>query len=750
MNFQLFLTASTDIVCALDTKHRIHWANPAAEKILTCHVTNKLTKQPITNFIHHDDTKATTQYLQAQISNSKFAEQHQNALILSNRVKTSDKKYLWVDWTVVFDPNTEFFYCIGKDVTQAKSTQAALQALETATNVGVWDLDPETNEVTWSSKVHEIHETDPLTHKPTLETAMAFYPQESLPILNEALEKMAKGEELPFEVQIITASKKRIWVESKMFTETRDGMVVRQFGTFEDITQKRAQQIENDKLNARIELAMKTSSIGIWEFDIETERLTWDDQMHSIYELSKEDFSHSFDDWSNLVFSEDKDEANKSFEEALQQISIFANNFRINTPTGKIKYIRAIGKVTGDKQGNAKYITGINWDVTDEEKARISLQVAKEQAEAADIAKTNFVANMSHEVRTPLNGIVGALQLLQNPQNNTDPKALIDIALKSTSGLISIINNVLDFSKIQANHLILETTPVNIEALVNEVVTEQSFCIGDKPLTCSVKVTPESQGLWFADSVRLKQIVNNLVNNAHKFTQEGEITVELFIKNQNVCLRVADTGIGMNAEQLEKLFTPFAQADETISRKYGGSGLGLSISKQLIDLFDGSIDVTSKLGKGTSFVVSLPLTRASKNALGKTVSIAKRLPLINDKVIYIAEDNEINQTLIAQMLAPTNAILLVFNDGKTLLEGLQRKTPDLILCDIMMPVMDGISACKAIRETNSTVPIVAFTASVLEEDIAKYFAHGFNDVLAKPVVIDELRKVITRHLVEVD
>ena len=449
------------------------------------------------SFIHPDDRDTTISAFERILNKEKITD-------FTNRYKDISGKYRWFNWTVTMDAEKQLIYCMGRDVTIHKRAEATLEVLEESTGVGVWDVDPQTDEVYWSPKVHDIHETDWATFKPDLETAINFYAPEAIPMLTDAMEQMAKGERVNFELPLITARGKRIWVEAHMYAELREGVVIRQFGTFENITEKREERINNEKLKERVEMAMKTSNIGVWEYDVESGFLSWDDQMFALYELDKANFSNSFKDWENTVLPEELELINTEFKQALESGGVFANQFRIKTKDNGIKYISAIAKVIVDTQRKSTVVTGLNWDITEQEKSKQALMEAKEQAETANIAKSSFLANMSHEIRTPLNGIFGTLQLLQKMENNDTQGKLLNTALKATKGLTHIINDILDFSKIQANKLNLEFLPCDIEQLTFDVLDEQALLAKQNDVNVKSIVADEAKGHWFTDPIRLK------------------------------------------------------------------------------------------------------------------------------------------------------------------------------------------------------------------------------------------------------
>ena len=353
--------------------------------------------------------------------------------------------------------------------------------------------------------------------------------------------------------------------------------------------------------------------------------------------------------------------------------------------------------------------------------------------ERANQAKSLFLANMSHELRTPMNGVVGTFQLMSRLPHQDESHDLIEQGLLSSQALLSIINDILDFSKIEAGKLRLDLVPTNVEKLFQSVVFELSPQVEDKGLRLTLDKSDTFEPAWQTDPVRLKQILLNLLSNAIKFTEQGEIRIRLASSATGIEFSVSDTGIGMTASALDSLFVRFEQADKSTTRKYGGTGLGMAITKQLIEMMLGSIEVNSQPDRGSEFIIKLPLThcklvetRVQRTAPGKT-------PDLRGVTVLLAEDNKINQTIFTKMLAPTQAQCLIANDGVEAVNLFNEHSIDLIFMDIQMPNMDGVEACKRIRQQSPKVPIIAVTANIYEADVQNYLQSGFNAHLGKPV-----------------
>ena len=388
---------------------------------------------------------------------------------------------------------------------------------------------------------------------------------------------------------------------------------------------------------------------------------------------------------------------------------------------------------------------GIAYDLTEQIEKESALAEAKESAEKANLAKSEFLANMSHEIRTPLNGIFGTLQLLRDAKTKPKQLKFIELAEKSTKTLNRLVNDILDFSKFEAGKLDLNICPVDLALLISEIELELTPSVQQKKLALNVNIDLKHSS-WMADELRLKQILLNVLSNAIKFTHKGEIN--LIISEQDsdgINLIIEDTGIGMNELSLQRLFQRFEQADKSITRRYGGTGLGMSITHSLVNLMNGKISVTSKENIGTRISISLPLVAAEAP---KTIAHdSARLPVeMDERTLLIAEDNDINQVIINSMLEERYKTIHTVENGQLAVEFATTRHVDVILMDIQMPIMDGIEACKRIKSLQPNTPIIATTANVFEEDIALYKSVGFDACIAKPFEQQQLFEVIQNAL----
>ena len=381
-------------------------------------------------------------------------------------------------------------------------------------------------------------------------------------------------------------------------------------------------------------------------------------------------------------------------------------------------------------------ICSIVQDISKQRLVEKQLKTARRRAEEASKMKSEFLANMSHEIRTPMNGILGGLQMINDDVLDAKSKLMLENASSSAKSLVTIINDILDYSKIEDKKLELEKQPFSMIDVLKSVKFDIDGIVSNKGIQLISHIEAGFSDSWLGDIVRVKQILLNLVSNAVKFTDKGSVTVNIYETQHNtekaLGFEVIDTGIGMNKEAKRRLFERFSQADNSTTRRFGGSGLGMSIALNLIEMMDGKIDVKSESGCGTAISVILPLPKTDKKK-GNTDHKALVAPRLINRKILIAEDNEINQVVIEALLESTKANLTIVENGKLAVEAAEKDRFDLILLDIQMPEMDGVEAMKRIRHFSSHTPIIALTANAMVEDVSSYLSLGFTAHVAKPI-----------------
>jgi signal transduction histidine kinase/CheY-like chemotaxis protein len=434
----------------------------------------------------------------------------------------------------------------------------------------------------------------------------------------------------------------------------------------------------------------------------------------------------------------------------LSEISIFTKDIAAGNLGSRLK-VEGEGEL-GELQNHINEMAkSLDTQQKELEHRFAELQSAKKEADEANKAKSLFLATMTHELRTPMNGALGMLQLLSTTDMNSEQSNYIDIAIKSSEHLLNVVNDILDFSKIENGDLELEKRLCSPAALFDVILKPLEYEANKNGIDFNYRIAPELESVKiYVDDVRVRQIILNLVSNAVKFTHGGSVTITLLSEKrdqEHLCLTlcVADTGIGIAVSDQAIIFDSFRQADGSNQRHYGGSGLGLSIVKRLCELMDADLTMNSKLGEGTQFTIHLECQYESQQIEDPIITPQN---ILLGKSVLIVEDNPVNQMLVANIVKRWNMTAITVNNGKECLIELQRQTIDIVLMDLQMPVMDGYEASRQIRLLTGfkSLPIIALTANNVQEDKERCVSIGMNDFLTKPVSLSLLKEKISYWL----
>jgi len=425
----------------------------------------------------------------------------------------------------------------------------------------------------------------------------------------------------------------------------------------------------------------------------------------------------------------------------------------IKKKSGELMPMIISGAPIFDQNGRLAGSIGLHVDISSQKETEKILAEAKERAEASSHAKEVFLAHMSHEIRTPMNAIIGMSSLLSNTELTGKQKVYLDAIRTSSKNLLSIINDILDFSKIEAGKLNVETIGFSVEKMVKNVIGSVNHLAAGKSIMLSFKIDPQIVPVVLGDPTRVNQILLNLLSNAIKFTPDGKVELIAKVlkqegKTQKICFEVKDTGIGIEHTKMDKIFESFSQEDDSVSRKFGGTGLGLTISKQLVELMGGQIGVQSTKGVGTTFYFEIDFKIGTfKDLPHDQQDIPHAVNKLKGIKVLLVEDNQLNQFLATTILEGKGVIVETAGNGLEAIESVKKQEFDLILMDIQMPFMGGIEATEKIRhELNLKTPIIALTAKALSGDEKRYQEAGMNDFLSKPFEPESLIKKISQIL----
>ena len=515
-------------------------------------------------------------------------------------------------------------------------------------------------------------------------------------------------------------------------------------------------------LNQRLELALESANMGVWDYDPINNILIWDDKQFEIFGIHKKSFEGLYSAWVNAIHPEDRERASQESLDAITNKRNFNSEFRI-TKNGEIRYIKGQAVVVLDSSQNVVRMIGVNYDVTELKETVSSLEQEKKKAEVANLAKSQFLARMSHEIRTPLNGMIGLTSLALRASLSKEIRDYFEQIRFSSNSLLKILNEVLDFAKLESGKMQSETNSFRLLSLLEESKNLFTPSASLKKNTYDFDIDSNIPEYLIGDETHLRQVLVNLIGNAIKFTSEGSITVsaklnKFFNGHADLVISVEDTGIGISPEDIPKVLRPFEQADEGISRKFGGTGLGLSISQELLALMNSQLQIASIPGKGSSFSFHLQLKIDSTNP--SITSINNAPPLIStnreeldlgdvkNKLILVAEDNPINLEVISQMLKILNVNFLSVGNGLECIDMISKHHFDLILMDIQMPILDGFSTTQKIRtmEHLKDIPIIGVSAGISKDNQSLYIQRGMNDTLNKPFTLEELFEVLKKYL----
>ncbi|MCF8352234.1 MAG: PAS domain-containing protein [Bacteroidales bacterium] len=572
-----------------------------------------------------------------------------------------------------------------------------------------------------------------------------LHPDDKDRVIKRILESKIKLEKWEDEYRVILPQKGELWLRGVAQPELLENGSTLWHGYIYDITDIKKDQIETKRLKEQFELAVAGTNDGIWDWDLTTNKLFLSKRWKSMLGYTDEELKNEFDTFLSLVYEEDMEYVNHYVQRYLNgEDEVYSPEFRMKHKDGSLRWILAKGEALRDAEGRPFRMAGSHIDITKRKNAEFDLQIAKEEAEAANKAKSQFLAVMSHEIRTPLNGVIGFTDLLSKTPLKEVQKHYCDHANASGKALLGIINDILDFSKIEAGKLELDIIETDVIELLEQACDIIKYQAEEEGLELLLNLQHGVPRMAHLDPLRLMQVLTNLLSNAVKFTEKGEIELKLTfspMKNGrgHYHFFVRDSGIGITGEQQEKLFKAFSQADGSTTRKYGGTGLGLVISNLLAEKMGSSIQLDSAIGEGSvfSFAIETDCRFIEELQPGP-------LPVKN---VLVIDDNETQRRILEDNFMHWNVAFSECGNGRDALKILRRKRFDLLIVDYYMPHLDGLATIQMIQEelnvSPETLPVILLHSSTddlrLREECRML---GIIYKLVKPVKPDELYHLI--------
>ncbi|TSJ40637.1 PAS domain S-box protein [Mucilaginibacter corticis] len=705
--------------------------------------------------VHWDDREGCSQFLSSVATSTEKEYEHR---LITPTGKLKYIKIIIGNKEFHDDGRLKRIVGIIQDVTDVKLSEKAIKRgrselleAQKIAKIGNWNWDLTTNKISWSDEIAAIFEVAPevVVHLGVRRLLLTYIHRNDKFILQHLFKSATIIPNYTCVLRIITSSGKTKYLSVIVgnVLKAENGIARKIIGTLQDITARKQVEIDYKRTENKYKLVLETIKLVAISLDNQGNIIFCNQYLANLLGYDQKEIIGMH--WSdNFIPKECKQEISEMItENAVPQHYINP----VLCKNGTERVISWQNTVSYDENGLLKETTSIGEDITDQQKATKELIFAKEMAEKASRFKSDFLSIMSHEIRTPMNAVLGTTNLLLLDNPRPEQLEYLNILKFSGENLLAIINDILDYNKIEAGKLELNQLKFNICALAKKIKQTFTAKAAEKKLKLTLSLDEKIPEFIIGDQMRLSQILNNLIGNSVKFTHRGRISIELKAEQVDenratIRFTVEDTGVGIAAENLSMIFDPFTQEPTIRNTNNIGTGLGLAITKRLVNLHNSDISVTSAPEEGTSFTFSITFDRP-QTEVKKQAADAFNNPMLNlqGMNVLVVDDNKLNLLIASKFLKKWQANVDEALNGQIAVNMVNDKAYDLIIMDLQMPVMDGFEATQTIKKTQPTIPIIALTADAMPETYDKALTAGMSDYLTKPFVPELLFDKVSRY-----
>lgn len=701
------------------------------------------------SLIHPDDRKNAEAYL-SSVHHTTLAQFEHKFITPKGTVKYI--KIIRGNLLQADDGSSKRIFGVLQDITEAKLSEKAIKVsqvelmeAQTIAKIGNWKWNLTTNLLSWSEELNIIHEVSAvhLLGLKQMTLLLKYVHPNDRHVLKQLIRTPENLKDISQEYRIITpnGNVRYLSVIIGKLMRRDDGSIRKIIGTLQDVTERKQAELDYRQSESKYKLVLETINLAAVTLDKNGNIIFCNKYLTKLLGYSQAEIVGM--NWMDHFIPRDLKNFMHNWFKNNAVEAHFINP--IICRNGEERVMSWQNTIIFDENGDLRETTSIGEDITDQQKARQELIWAKDVAEKASKFKSEFLSIMSHEIRTPMNAVIGTTNLLLSENPRPGQLEYLNTLKFSGENLLAIINDILDYNKIEAGKLELNKSPFNLHQLIHKI--KQSFHprVAEKQLSLDAVIDEGIPEMVTGDNMRLSQVLNNLVSNAVKFTHVGGVSIKLEkeqISNTVVTVKftVADTGIGISPDSFDIVFDPFMQDKQVINNDYGGTGLGLAITKRLVELHNSTISVTSELGKGTSFIFAIAFNIAPKTIghQAMTPAVAGLTFSLTGMNILVVDDNKMNLMIATRFLRKWNAAADEALNGEIAVNMANNNKYNLIIMDLQMPVMDGFEATAIIKKLHPDIPIIALTADAMPETYNKALEAGMSDYLTKPFAPEAL------------